>query len=143
MFCKYCGKEIVDGAKFCASCGGRVEETATPAEPVITPAATPVVNQVNADYIKEAKDAAARKILTQGICSLAFTCTFFFGLIGWIIGGVCKGSVSDYEARFGPVTGMAKVGKSLGKGGLIGGIITSIFATIYFYCIFLAAVLNW
>ena len=52
-------------------------------------------------------------------------------------------SLSDYEARFGPVTGMAKVGKSLGKGGLIGGIITSIFATIYFYCIFLAAVLNW
>lgn len=39
MYCKNCGKELVEGAKFCMYCG-------TPAEEVPAPAATPVVEHV-------------------------------------------------------------------------------------------------
>lgn len=41
MFCKNCGKEILDTAKFCPGCGAGTERTAVPV-PAYTPAAEPV-----------------------------------------------------------------------------------------------------
>ncbi|MBR5144362.1 MAG: zinc-ribbon domain-containing protein, partial [Clostridia bacterium] len=32
MFCKNCGKEIADGARFCASCGATVDSESKAAE---------------------------------------------------------------------------------------------------------------
>ena len=67
MFCKHCGKEIADDSKFCAFCGTNIEEKAS--EPV-----TPTVNVgLKVDPKNEARDSAARNILTLGICSLAFS----------------------------------------------------------------------
>ena len=105
MFCKYCGKEIVDGAKFCASCGANIEEKTS--EPV-----TPTVNVgLKVDSKNEARDSAARSILTLGICSLAFSCSFYFSFVGWILGGICRSYVRDYEARFGYVSGAGENGR--------------------------------
>ena len=43
MFCKYCGAQIADGSKFCASCGGALEEkTAPAAEPVYAAPSKPL-----------------------------------------------------------------------------------------------------
>lgn len=49
MFCKNCGKELADGAAFCAECGTRVEPVsaapaATTAEPVVETAAEPTLS---------------------------------------------------------------------------------------------------
>ena len=125
MFCKHCGKEIADDSKFCAFCGTNIEEKAS----------KPITSTVNVglkvDPKNEARDSAARNILTLGICSLALSCSFYFSFIGWILGGICRSHVRDYEARFGPVSRVAKVGKHLGNGGYFGGIGMTILFVLY------------
>lgn len=37
MFCKNCGKQLVDGAKFCDGCGTQLEATAAQTAPVQKP----------------------------------------------------------------------------------------------------------
>ena len=27
MFCKYCGKQVVDNAKYCSYCGGKIDQS--------------------------------------------------------------------------------------------------------------------
>ena len=123
MFCKNCGNEIAEGTKFCASCGTPVEYVSKAFEPT---------NNVAPDPDMAARDESAKKILTLGICSVAFSCTFWLGIVGWILGGICKNKVREHEARFGPVSHMAKVGKYLGVGGFIGGIVMTAFSSMYY-----------
>ena len=125
MYCKNCGNEFEDGAKFCTSCGASVEAEAPVEEaPVYT-----IEDAV--DPLAEERGNAGRRILALGICSVAFVSTFFFSLIGWILAAVCRGKIRNYEEKFGPVSGIAKVGKGLSLGGLIGGIIMTVFSTIF------------
>ena len=59
MFCKNCGKELKDGAKFCASCGAQMpveEPVATENEAKETPA-----QQENAEQIQPVEEAPAFK----------------------------------------------------------------------------------
>ena len=132
MYCKYCGNNLDNDAKFCSSCGARVEEAEQPAAEEI---ASYVYDDVMPDPYEEAKSSAGRSILALGICSLAFTLTFYFALVGWILAAVCRGKIRDYEMRFGPVSGPAKVGRGLSLGGLIGGIIFTVLVTILFIAI--------
>ena len=81
--------------------------------------------------LKEARDSAARNILAFGICSVVFSCTGFLSLVGWILGGICRGRIRDYEARFGPISGMSKLGKHLSTGGYIGGMSITILFVLY------------
>ena len=39
MFCKYCGAQVPDGAKFCPKCGASLMEEAAPAQPEEKPKA--------------------------------------------------------------------------------------------------------
>lgn len=36
MFCKKCGKEVIDGEKFCPDCGEAVEQTQAPQAPILS-----------------------------------------------------------------------------------------------------------
>ena len=122
MFCKNCGKEIADGARFCASCGASVESE---------PKTNGPINNVASDHDMAVRSDASRSILIFGILSVAFSSSFWLAIVGWILGGICKNKVREYEAHFGPVSGMAKVGKYLGVGGFIGGIVFTILSSLY------------
>ena len=129
MFCKYCGNEIDTSAKFCGSCGSPIdapakeEHTATPLDDLMS----------RGDKAKIAKkNARADKILSLGIASVAFANTGILALVGWIVACVARRKVREYENRFGPVTGKAKVGRDLARGGLIGSICMTLFLFFYF-----------
>lgn len=125
MLCKSCGNEIADGAKFCASCGAIAESESKAYDHV-------VINDFISDDEKVERAECSNKILIFGILSVAFSCTFWLAIVGWILGGICKNKVREYEAHFGPVSGMAKVGKYLGVGGFIGGIVFTILSSLYY-----------
>ena len=125
MFCKYCGNKVDDTAKFCESCGSPIEPLAEKEH-----VATPLDNLMNlADVAK--RNAHADKILALGITSVAFASSCILALVGWIIACVARGQVRDYENKYGPVSGKAKVGKDLARGGLIASICMTIFWTGY------------
>ena len=137
MFCKYCGNKVDDNARFCASCGARTEDMTIPAEPVITP----VVNNYRADLNEKAKDESADKILSQAIASIVLACTGLLAFVGWIVAGACKNNVAIHRARFGSLSGKAKVGNGLATGGLIGSICMTVFVVLYI--IFYAWLINY
>lgn len=124
MFCKHCGNKLAKGSKFCAACGAHVED--------VSKASEPTTGNAYVDPDKAARNESATKILTLGICSVAFSCSFWLAIVGWILGGICKNKVREHEARFGPVSGKAKVGKYLGVGGFIGGIVFTALSSLYY-----------
>ena len=106
MFCKNCGRELSNDARFCPACGAAqetptfappaepveekpafapVEESAifsTPTEPAFAPAEpisfAPVSEPAEADpAIEEQKDELAKRTLKHGIMSLAFSAATF------------------------------------------------------------------
>ncbi len=62
MFCRCCGKEIVDEAVVCPQCGVWVK--------------------------KESVLVEEQKKETNGIAVAGFVCSFFIPLLGWIFGGI-------------------------------------------------------
>ena len=111
-------------------------------------ATEPTMSKVENDSDAAARNESAGKILVLGICSVIFSASFWLGIVGWILGSMCKKKVKEHEARFGPVSGKAKIGKYLGVGGFIGGIVMTILSFIcyafygfYIFLIFIAAFL--
>lgn len=131
MFCKNCGAQMEDNARFCSACGH--EHSPESPENVKEP--------INLDpTFEEAKRRAANQILTWGIVSIAMVNTCWLALLGFIFSFVVKSKVKTYERFFGPVSHQAKVGRDLGKAGFIAGLILSILVTIYFFFIIVAAI---
>ena len=136
MFCKYCGYELTENASFCPACGKAVADYNQPAqEPVrevfVDEPQTPAYND-------EERDRAGRSILTFSILSVAFSSTLFLGLLGLIFAIVSKSKVNSYLATYGETRGVASVGKGIGIGALILGIFMTVFASLYFFIIFVA-----
>ena len=121
MYCKNCGTQLEDTARFCPSCGAAQAETPT-AEPEILP--NPAREQ--------RKDAKAGEVLKWGILSLAFSLSGLLSLLGWIFSGTARRLRREYEAEYGDATGRALVGKILGNVGLGVGIGYTIFFALYF-----------
>ena len=63
MFCKYCGKEIVNNAVICVHCGRLLEEM--------------TILSTDENVPK-----------TNGIAIAGFICAFIVPLLGWIFGGI-------------------------------------------------------
>jgi len=78
-------------------------------------------------------------ILTKGILSVVFACTFFASFLG-IIFGVQGRSMADsfYPTTGIPLHGKGRVGKYLSLGGFIGGIVMTGIFTFYLICIMAA-----
>ena len=128
MYCKNCGAQINDNARFCSACG--YEQVADNVkEPIdLSPA------------LADAKDRLANQILTWGILSLAFATTFWLSLLGFIFSFVAKSKVGLYERNFGPVSYRSKVGRDLAKAGFIVGLIFTILSAIYFFIVLIAII---
>lgn len=125
-FCKVCGAQLQDGARFCESCGTPVEQ----------PAPQPVQQQYQPQYTYQApvytetqQAANQSNHLGGAIAGAIFACTFYLSLVGWIICGVTLGKIKKIQ---GPLSGQNKAAKIISTIGLILGIILTIFATIYF-----------
>ena len=192
MFCRYCGKEVQDTDRFCASCGAPLQEapaavTQAPKkeeptevlkeQPPVTVYTSAESNGAESFYVpptqsapsyyvptekkaesepviltpnyrapegsafapsEEEKDNLAGEILKFGVMSLAFSCTLILALFGIIFGIVTKNKVNTYTELFGPVAWRAKVGRSIGKAGLIAGIVGTAYMALYCSILFIS-----
>ncbi len=121
MYCRYCGAQIEDTARFCSACG---QEQMRAQEDI----------KFSSDF-EAAKDQLSSQILTWGILSLAFSCTFIFSLIGFIFSFVAKSKVKMYVRQFGQVEYRSRVGRDLSTAGFIVGLILTILASMYLFVI--------
>ena len=64
MFCKKCGKEIMENTDFCPYCGTKTTQNTTETQ------------------------AQQYQPKSNGIAIAGFICSFFIPLLGWIFGGV-------------------------------------------------------
>ena len=151
MICPNCGSEIEPGAKFCGTCGYKVQdaqpapeqvayvppvyERQAPEQPVYQqpayeqpvyqqPVQQPYYNQ--ASEVNPAEQSAAKSVLVMGIVALVFTCSFYLSIVGIILGAIGLGKAKNYLAVFGAYPPKVRVGKGLSLGALIGGIVLSV-----------------
>ena len=105
MFCKYCGAEVEEGAKFCSFCGNSLEEKKEKKDEVLNDVMTEDVETIEAK--SEDSPAKVWKIFAKiskilGIVSIA---TFFIPLVSFVttgvvgvVLGVLGGRAKDKEA---------------------------------------------
>ena len=80
-------------------------------------------------------DVKPSNVLTMGILSLAFCCTFYFAFLGIIFGAIGKNKAKAYVDYYGDTTGQVKAGSIMSKIGFIVGIVMTalffIFIIVY------------
>ncbi|MBQ3894515.1 MAG: zinc ribbon domain-containing protein [Clostridia bacterium] len=127
-FCKVCGAQVQDGARFCESCGAPIEQ------PAPQPVPQPVQQEYQSQYTytapvyTEAQPAASN---SKGTLILAIVGAVLaeFGLIGIILCGIALGKVKKLPQ---PLTGANKAAKIVATIGLIIAIIMTVVWFIYF-----------
>lgn len=129
MNCTSCGAQINAGERYCSTCGAPA-----PVETTYAPAAT-----VETTYVPAAPALSSTPILVFGILALAFACTFYFSFLGIIFGAIAGKKVSAFVAQGGELAGKAKVGKILGKIGLIIGIVMTAICVLVVFIAMIAA----
>lgn len=144
MFCPNCGTNVPEGANACPNCGTFLN--AAPAAPEAPVYQAPPVQQpyYNAAPVYQAAPvggdpALAKSILVFGILAIAFASSFYLSFLGIIFGAIAAGKVKAYTAQGGVIAGKAKVGRILGKVGLILGIVLSVILVIYIIIVAVAA----
>ena len=131
MFCKACGQEISDDAKFCSNCGTPVEDTAPASQPVYTDPAYQGPNET--PHAEDpAKNNEAGSILTMGILAVAFAGTIL-SFVGIIFGAIGLSKANKFANEYGTFTGKARTGKYLSLGGLIGGSVVTVCFFIFIF----------
>ncbi len=118
MFCNKCGTQLDDDAKFCPNCGTDTTDTTAnaPTPEYTTYADVPPTPQVS-----------ATPILVFGILSL-----YLGTIFGIIFGKIAQNKAAEYQAITGcELSGIAKVGRILGKVGFIVGIVTTCLIPLY------------
>ncbi len=123
MFCKNCGTQLPDDARFCPNCGNDfINSTPNNSAPPFT--TQPVQTPATVD---------AGSILTFGILGLAFACTFIASLLGIIFGRIAMNKARRYQSTIGPLSPKARTGFILGKIGFILGIVMTAFFAFYVF----------
>ncbi len=129
MFCKNCGAQLPDDAKFCLSCGHSFQDVKpnTPAQPTV-----PVQPIQSAPPLQNpASVVDTNSIWTFGILGLICACIFGVSVIGIILGRIAMNQATLHQTAIGPLSPKAHTGFVLGKIGFIAGIITSAIFAIY------------
>ncbi|MGN0361534.1 MAG: zinc-ribbon domain-containing protein [Bilifractor sp.] len=124
-FCKNCGNEFPEGAKFCPKCGAQVEENPT--------AGSGSTNQPTGKQINETQEVGGHgQALGSFICGIIGVVMWFFGyscfvsVILGIVGIVLAGNAK----KSGNTEGMRTAGFVLSIIALIGGVIIAIYLII-------------
>ena len=125
MFCKYCGNQLSDDAKFCSKCGKITDANETVVNPTdydffsVEPI-TPQLDYMQGQAMYE-KDRKAGAILKFAILGLALTCTFYLSLLGVIFSMIARAKSRKYIRLYGETNGRATVGRHLSLAGVIAG----------------------
>ena len=109
MFCKYCGKQLSDGAKFCENCGAAVNSSSEP-KVVVRPPEVEVGNTQVASGVKS-------KAIS------GFVWSFFVPIVGLILSIIAL-------KRYGNLG--TTDGKGFAKAGLIISIVSMVISTIVY-----------
>ncbi len=153
MNCKYCGKDLLDGSKFCPTCGKNVSDTTDDL-------VDETLIEVGAPVDDEQKNSLSNKILSSAIVSLALcilaaisisiipfvlaatkdlvsiTAGSFVALVINIVALCIKGSakrkVRQFSALYGDLTAKARVGKILCIPSTILNIVLLVYDVIFF-----------
>lgn len=160
MFCKFCGNQLDDDAKFCSKCGKLVsaetnenkKETETvvisdeygnptasynaPAQSYSQPAYQPYSAPVNEN--STARDSDGKSILVFGILGVAFACSVYFAFLGMIFSIIARVKLRRYLNNYGETRGTATVGKYLSLGGLIGSIVMTVISVVLIVSVVMA-----
>jgi uncharacterized membrane protein YvbJ len=116
-FCKNCGNELPNDAKFCTSCGAPAQENETVK-------ATPVVNETVYTETPAPKERTLNVgMLVFSIINIALCCGVVFGIISLIMTILAKNADTDESER-----SKLKTAKIL---NIIGIIITSVYVLLY------------
>ncbi len=120
MFCRSCGTQLPDGTAFCSTCGAPTTDAqSTPEVQFVTP------------LINTPPSMPSTPILVFGIVALYLACTMVLSFLGIIFGAITLSKARRYLAVTGELAGKAKVGRILGKAGLIVGIIMTVVFILY------------
>ena len=153
MFCKFCGNQLDDDAKFCSKCGKLVsaetnenkkepetvvisDEFGNPTASYNAPAQSysqPAYQQPYSAPVSEnsaARDSDGKSILVFGILGVAFACSVYFAFLGIIFSLTARVKLKKYLNNYGETRGTATVGKYLSLGGLIGSIVMTVISVI-------------
>lgn len=125
MFCKHCGAPLDSDAKFCTSCGAGVDP-AQSAQGTTPPPATRWANPAG---------PSPTKVMVFGIIGLALS---GLGIPGIILSIIALKQANEFIRLNGGLFGQAKVGRILGKAGLIVSIVMTVFWVLYVILVILA-----
>ena len=126
-FCKNCGNELPDGAKFCTSCGA-------PAQDNETVEATPVVNETVYTETPAPKERSLNVgMLVFSIINTALCCQLF-GIIAIIMTILARTADTDEGEN-----SKLKTAKTLNILGVVLGFVISVAYIIFMFVIGLAA----
>ena len=125
MYCKHCGTQIEENAKFCPICGKIVEDSALNSnqEPKADYFDTPnfAPNYYDDSQIRQPDKPAGVSSLVFAILGLEFISLFFSSFLGLIFSYVARSKVDTYARMYGELNGVNKVAKILSKVGIIVG----------------------
>ena len=126
-FCKNCGNELPDGAKFCTSCGAPAQENETVA-------ATPVVNETVYTETPAPKERSLNVgMLVFSIINTALCCSVF-GIIAIIMTILARTADTDEGEN-----SKLKTAKTLNILGVVLGFVISVAYIIFMFVIGLTA----
>ena len=126
-FCKNCGNELPDGAKFCTSCGAPAQENETVE-------ATPVVNETVYTETPAPKERSLNVgMLVFSIINTALCCQLF-GIIAIIMTILARTADTDEGEN-----SKLKTAKTLNILGVVLGFVISVAYIIFMFVIGLAA----
>lgn len=153
MFCKYCGNQLPDNAKFCPKCGKLTDDSSVNFTESETTAQTSndnfnyyepynsyepepiILDGINNNYVNNnVKSEEAGSILKFSILGMVFS--ILFPILGLIFTIISKSKVKRFIAKYGQTEGKATVGKHL----TIPALICSIFFMVYWF-IYIIAIL--
>lgn len=139
MFCKNCGFELQEDAKFCSRCGTEVDFVAANknTEPVYGTVTDPYGTYTYAQNQEEVEEKSelGGSVLKFGILGLVFSLTGILSLLGLIFSSVALSKANAFARIFGQTEGKATVGRKLGKAGLI---VSIVLVSYFALCLILA-----
>ncbi len=91
--------------------------------------AQPVYGQTM-DHVSPAAASLAHNTMIMGIIAICLGFTWFLSPGGIVLGAMALSKSNEYLKQFGPLPTKGKVGRHLGRAGLISGIVISVFCLI-------------
>lgn len=132
MYCKQCGKVLLDEEKFCSSCGNTIENAENTEYEFpfnnTQPTPTQVVEQIEVKEPKYTTATLVLGVLATILSALNYFGIYFVHIIGIILGSIGITLIKQDKAETGK---FSKTGRNLCALGVVLGLIAMIVGFIY------------